>query len=113
MSFMNLIDDKVEMVIAARLISRDEKVYAEENGVTLIGKPIAKDALTFMVNPLNPVNNLSISQLQRIYTGEITNWKEVGGNDEEINPYVRNRNSGSQEKFETLVMDGLTIGDFP
>lgn len=54
MSFMNLIDDKVEMVIAARLISRDEKVYAEENGVTLIGKPIAKDALTFMVNPLNP-----------------------------------------------------------
>lgn len=108
-----MIDDKVEMVIAARLISRDEKVYAEENGVTLIGKPIAKDALTFMVNPLNPVNNLSISQLQRIYTGEITNWKEVGGNDEEINPYVRNRNSGSQEKFETLVMDGLTIGDFP
>ena len=70
MSFMNLIDDKVEMVIAARLISRDEKVYAEENGVTLIGKPIAKDALTFMVNPLNPVNNLSIGQLQRIFSGE-------------------------------------------
>lgn len=112
-SFMNLIDDKVELVIAARSISRDEQTYAEENEVTLIEKPIAKDALTFMINPLNPVNNLSISQLQRIYTGEITNWKEVGGNDEEIKPYVRNRNSGSQEKFETLVMDGLTIADFP
>ena len=112
-SYINLIDNKVELVIAARSISRDEKAYADECGVTLIEKPIAKDALTFMVNPSNPVNNLSISQLQGIYTGEITNWKEVGGNDGEIRPYVRNRNSGSQEKFETLVMDGLTIAEFP
>ncbi len=112
-SFMNLIDDKVELVIAARSISRDERVYASENNVTLIEKPIAKDALAFMVNPSNSVSNLSISQLQRIYTGEIVNWEEVGGNDEEIRAYVRNRNSGSQEKFETLVMDGLTIADFP
>ena len=112
-SYINLIEDKVELVIAARSISRDEKAYADESSVTLIEKPIAKDALTFMVNPSNPVNNLSISQLQGIYTGEITNWKEVGGNDEEIRPYVRNRNSGSQEKFETLVMEGLTIAEFP
>ena len=112
-SYINLIDNKVELVIAARSISRDEKAYADECGVTLIEKPIAKDALTFMINPSNPVNNLSISQLQGIYTGEITNWKEVGGNDEEIRPYVRNRNSGSQEKFETLVMEGLTIAEFP
>ncbi len=112
-SYINLIDDQVELVIAARSISRDEKVYAEEKDVTLIEKPIAKDALAFMVNPSNPVNNLSISQLQGIYTGEITNWKEVGGKDEKIVPYVRNRNSGSQEKFETLVMAGLTIVDFP
>ncbi len=112
-SYINLIDDKVELVISARSISRDEKAYAEEKNVTLIEKPIAKDALTFIVNPSNPVNNLSISQLQGIYTGEITNWKEVGGKDEVIVPYVRNRNSGSQEKFETLVMAGLTIADFP
>lgn len=112
-SFINLIDDKVELVIAARSISRDEKEYAEKQNVALIQKAIAKDALTFMVNPTNPVNNLSISQIQGIYTGEITNWKEVGGNDEQIRPYVRNRNSGSQEKFETLVMAGLQIAEFP
>ncbi len=112
-SYINLIDDKVELIIAARSISRDEKAYADEKDVTLIEKPIAKDALTFMVNPSNPVNNLSISQIQGMYTGEITNWKEVGGKDEEIRPYVRNRNSGSQEKFETLVMAGLTIAEFP
>lgn len=112
-SYINLIDDKVELVIAARFVSRDERVYADEKGVSLIAEPIAMDALTFMVNPSNPVNNLSISQIQGIYTGEITNWKEVGGDDEEIRPYVRNRNSGSQEKFETMVMNGLTIAEFP
>ena len=112
-SFVNLIDDKVEMIITARSISRDEKVYAEEQGVTLIEKPIARDALAFMVNLKNPVNNLSIEQIQGIYTGNIVNWAEVGGLDCEMKPYVRDRNSGSQEKFEMMVMKGLTIKDFP
>ena len=112
-SFMNLIDDEVEVIITARSISRDEKAYADEQGVTLIEKPIARDALAFMVNLKNPVNNLSIEQIQGIYTGEIVNWSEVGGLDCMMKPYVRNRNSGSQEKFETMVMVGLTIKDFP
>lgn len=112
-SFVNLIDGKAEVIIAARSISRDEKAYAEEHGVALIEKPIARDALTFMVNPANPVENLTIEQIQGIYTGDIVNWSELGGPDEEIVPYVRNRNSGSQEKFETMVMDGLTLADFP
>lgn len=112
-SFINLIDGKVELIMTARSISRDEKAYAEEQGVSLIEKPIAKDALTFMVNPENPVNSLTIQQIQGIYTGDITNWNEVGGENVLITPYVRNRNSGSQEKFETMVMDGLTIKDFP
>ena len=112
-SFVNLIDDKVELILTARSISRDEKAYMEEKGVTLIEKPIAKDAFTFMVNKANPVNSLTIQQIQDIYTGEIVNWNEVGGIDMPITPYVRNRNSGSQEKFETLVMAGLTIKDFP
>ena len=112
-SCVNLIDDKVELIITARSISRDEKVYAEEKGVTLIEKPIARDALAFMVNLKNPVDNLSIEQIQAIYTGDIVNWAEVGGLDCEMKPYVRNRNSGSQEKFELMVMAGLTIKDFP
>ena len=112
-SFVNLIEDKVELIITARNISRDEKVYADEQGVALISKPIAKDALTFMINNDNPVDNLSIQQIQGIYTGDITNWKEVGGEDTKITAYIRNRNSGSQEKFETMVMDGLTIYPFP
>ena len=112
-SFVNLINNKVELIITARSISRDEKVYADEKGVTLIEKPIAKDALAFMVNIKNPIENLSIEQIQGIYTGDIVNWSEVGGLNYEIHPYVRNRNSGSQEKFETMVMVGLTIMDLP
>lgn len=112
-SFINLIDGEVELIMTARSISRDEKTYAEEQGVTLIEKPIAKDALTFIVNPNNPINSLTIQQIQYIYTGEIVNWNEVGGSDTLITPYVRNRNSGSQEKFETMVMAGLTIKEFP
>lgn len=112
-SFLKLIDDKVELIITARSISRDEKVYAEEKSVTLIEKPIARDALAFMVNKKNPIDSLSIKQIQGIYTGDIINWSEVGGWDCEMHPYVRNRNSGSQEKFETMVMAGLAIKDFP
>ena len=80
-SFINLLDGKVEVIFTARSMSRDEMVYAEEKGVELIEKPIAKDALAFLVNPANTVEDLSTEQIQSIYTGEITNWSEVGGAD--------------------------------
>lgn len=112
-SFVNLIDGSVEVIFTARSISRDEMEYAKGKGVELIEKPIAKDALAFLVNPENNVTNLSIAQIQGIYTGDIVNWSEVGGTDMAITPYVRNRNSGSQEKFETMVMAGLTIIEVP
>ena len=112
-SFVSLIDGENDIIITARGISRDEQKYADEKGVALLSRPVAKDAFVFIVNPKNPVRNLSIEQIQKIYTGEIRNWKEVGGNDATINPYVRNPNSGSQEKMETIVMDGLTMIDWP
>ncbi len=112
-SFVSLIDGDDDIIITARDISRDEQKYADEKDVALLSYPIAKDAFAFIVNPKNPVHNLSIAQIQKIYTGEIRNWKEVGGNDAAINPYVRNPNSGSQEKMETIVMAGLTMIDWP
>ena len=69
------------------------------------------NALVFIVNPKNPVKNLTSDQVRKIYTGEIRNWKEVGGVDHAITPYIRNADSGSQEKMETLVMQGLTMID--
>lgn len=108
-SYTNLINKKVDLIIASRYSSRDENSDAKDKGIELIQKPIAKDAFAFIVNPKNKVRNLTIEQIQKIYTGEITNWKEVGGNDAEIKAYIRDANSGSQEKMETMVMAGLTM----
>ena len=110
-AYMNLIGGKTDVIIASRDISRNEKAASAELGVELKTAPLAIDALVFIVNPKNPVKNLRTDQVRRIYTGEITNWKEVGGVDHAITPYIRNADSGSQEKMETLVMDGLKMID--
>jgi len=111
-AFVNLIDKKVDIILSARKMSSDEKIYAEEKGVKLIEKPIALDALIFLCNRYNPVSNLSTRQIQNIYAGEIFNWVEVGGDYEYINPYVRNSNSGSQELMESIVMKDIKIANW-
>ena len=110
-AYMNLMEGKTDVIIASRDISRNEKASSEELGVELETAPLAIDALVFIVNPKNPVKNLTSDQVRKIYTGEIRNWKEVGGVDHAITPYIRNADSGSQEKMETLVMQGLTMID--
>ena len=110
-AYMNLIEGKTDIIIASRDISRNETASAAELGVELETTPLAIDALVFIVNPKNPVKNLTSDQVRKIYTGEITNWKEVGGVDHAITPYIRNADSGSQEKMETLVMSGLKMID--
>ncbi|MDR3217497.1 MAG: substrate-binding domain-containing protein [Dysgonamonadaceae bacterium] len=112
-AIMNIIDKKVDFILSVRKMSGDEQAHAEEQGVTLIETPVALDAFIFIVNRSNPIKSLTIKQIQDIYTGDLTNWKEVGGKDAQINPYVRNANSGSQELMESLVMKGLKIKDLP
>ena len=109
-SFVKLIDGTVDIIITARGISRDEAKYASEKGVKLLQKPIARDGLAFIVNAENPVKDLTHQQIKDIYLKRITNWKEVGGEDAPITPYIRNANSGSQEKFETIVMNQEEVG---
>jgi len=74
---------------------------------------IATDALVFVVNESNPVDSLTLQQIQRIYTGRITNWKQVGGEDIEIEAFQRNSEAGSQVLMEKLVMDGVSMADAP
>ncbi len=68
--------------------------------------PLGRDGLVFIVNVDNPVESLTVDQIRDIYTGKITNWKEVGGNDEAIAPFQRNSTSGSQTLLNNLVMNG-------
>ena len=67
---------------------------------------IGRDALVFLKNSENPVENLTAGQLRGIYTGEITNWSALGGPDAVIAPFQRNADSGSQTLFLKLLMEG-------
>ncbi len=112
-AFMNLIDGNADIILTHRTISPDEKLHADSVEVTLIETPIALDAFVFVVNKNNPIKSLTTNQVQKIYTGEITNWSQVGGNHASIKVFTRPRNSGSEEVLRELVMDGLEPADFP
>ena len=112
-AFMSLIDGNVDIIVTHRAISPDEKDYADSVGVSLIETTIALDAFVFVVNQKNPVQSLTVNQIQKIYTSQITNWSQVGGKKSEIKVFTRPRNSGSEEVFRILVMNGLEPDDFP
>lgn len=101
--YKNLIDKKVDVIFAAEAAKEDLE-YAKYQNVELKIIPTTSSAFVFIVNTENPVDNLTLEQVQKIYKGEITNWKEVGGNDEEIIPYQRPNGSGSQTAMISLVM---------
>ncbi len=108
-SFTNLIHGSADLIIAARAPSADELALARQMRVSLRYTPVALDAFIFIVNRANSVTNLSIEQIRGIYTGVITNWHDVGGTNLPIAVFVRERNSGSQEKMEQLVMRGMPM----
>ena len=112
-AFVNLIDGVSGVIIDSRDISRNESQYAQEKGVTVKTKPLAWDALVFIVHPSNKVKSLTQEQIRMIYTGKITNLKQVGVEDHEIHPYTRKTDSGSQEKMESLVMGGRPMISLP
>lgn len=111
-SIINLIDNQTDIIISARKMSADEKLYAESVGVSLIETPVALDALVFLLNKQNVVKSLTVKQVQDIYLGNITNWSELGGANEAIKPFIRNANSGSQEMMKEIVMNNTGMPDW-
>ena len=81
------------------LASRDLK--DDETGVKQI--TVAKDGIAIIVNPDNPVADLSIEQIAQIFTGEITNWSELGGSDGQVVPIGREAGSGTRDGFESIT----------
>lgn len=89
--------------------SAEQMRYAEEKGVELVYVPVGLEAFVFFVNEQNPVDNLTVEQIRKIYACDYTNWSEVGGPNRIINPVTRLEGSGSQTAFES-VMGGQKIG---
>ena len=83
------------------LSSRDLK--AEEKEAGLSGTVLAYDGIAIIVNPENPVSDLSVETITKIYTGEITNWSEIGGSDAEIVLIGREAGSGTRDGFESIT----------
>jgi len=112
-AYENLIQDKVDLILVARKPSADELAEARRHRVNLEIVPVARDAFVFITHEENPVISLSLEQIRAIYTGALGKWSQVGGPDLPINPYQRDRNSGSQELMEELVMRGTAMIDAP
>lgn len=103
-SFDNLIEGKCDIIFSTPL---SEKQYekAKEANIDLVETPVVYEGFVFVVNASNPVDTLTQQQLKDIYSGKITNWKQVGGNDAEIVAYQRNETSGSQNYMKTFMKD--------
>lgn len=106
-AYVNLIEKNADLIFVT-YPSAEEFALAKSSGVVLDIIPVVSEAFVFLVNAENAVAGLTPSELQKIYTGEITNWSEVGGADLDIIPYQRPLNSGSQTGFLDMVMAGLT-----
>ncbi|TDF93270.1 PstS family phosphate ABC transporter substrate-binding protein [Paenibacillus piri] len=111
-AYENLIAQKADIIFVAAP-SDEELKLAEDNGVKLRLTPLGKDAFIFIVHKDNPVRNLTARQIQSIYSGEIGDWRGVGGADRQIIAFQREKNSGSQTYMEQKVMKGLKLADPP
>ena len=106
-AYERLIEGKTDIIFCAAP-SKDQLALAEASGVQLHLTPIGREAFVFFVNSENPVEGLTVEDIQGIYTGRIKNWRELGGKNQKIRPYQRAENSGSQTALLRL-MEGLPL----
>ena len=99
-----LINKQTDIADASRSMTDEEKQKAQSNGVNPVETQVALDGLSVVLNPNNPVSELSIPQLSDIYSGKISNWKDVGGNDASIVVLARDTNSGTHVFFKEHVV---------
>ncbi len=102
-----LINGTVHIANSSRKIKPEEVAEARANGIEPVEHVVAADAIAVVVHPQNPVDRLTIAQLSAIFSGKITNWKEVGGEDRPIVTLSRETNSGTHVFFlEEVVRQG-------
>ncbi len=116
-AYVNLIDGKSDLILVARAPSPDEKAAAEAARIGLDVRPVALDAFVFLANADNPVESVPLDTLRDIYAGKIKTWKDAGVDAGDpaapIHAYQRERNSGSQELLDSMVMKGVKTIDAP
>ena len=103
-----LVQGTVDIANASRRIKAEETATAAANNVVPVEHIVARDAIAIVVHPSNPVDQLTIAQLSSIYRGDVTNWRQVGGEDRPIVRLSRESNSGTHVYFlEQVVRRGV------
>ena len=100
----SLINGTVDLANASRQIKPEEIEEAQSKGIDPVEHVIARDAIAVIVNPENPVTQLTLQQISDIYSGKISNWQEVGGEDRPIVRLSRETNSGTHVYFLETVL---------
>jgi phosphate transport system substrate-binding protein len=100
-----LIDGTTQIAMTSRPIKLDEKFKIHQAKREVKEVVIAYDALTVIVNPKNKINKLTREQIEAIFRGKITNWKQVGGDDMQIVAYARETSSGTYDFFKDKLLD--------
>lgn len=93
----------------AQIGTSSRELKPEEAGLGLTDIPVAVDVIAVIVNPANPVKSITLNELRDIYTGAVSNWKQVGGFDEPISPVNRDEASGTREAFSKMVLQGRSF----
>lgn len=109
-AFSNLINGTAQIGMSSRAIKEEEAAAATAAGVDLHETVVCHDMICVIVNENNPVTDLTIGQVKGIFTGEITDWSEVGGTPGPIAVYTRNTASGTYAAFQELAMDQEEYG---
>jgi len=104
-----LVNNACDIADMSRFMKPKEFQAAAYRGIMPVAHAIAMDGLPVLVHPSNPVKGLTMQQVKDIYTGKITNWKQVGGPNLTIVRFSRDTNSGTYETFETKVMHKAKI----
>ncbi len=100
----SLLNASCNIAAMSRPMKDSEFKACAEKGIHPVAHVVALDGLPILVHPSNPVQELSLEQVRKIYRGEIMNWKELGGPDKKIVAISRDTNSGTFETFNKLVM---------
>jgi len=101
-AYDNLLDATVDIIFCAGPSSAQLNQFTEK-GLNIRLVPIGKEAFVFFVNIRNPVSNLTIENIQGIYSGRITNWRELNGRNQRIRAFQRPENSGSQTMLQKIM----------
>jgi phosphate transport system substrate-binding protein len=107
----SLINGTCDIATMSRFMKDEEFKAAVEKGVFPVATVVSVDGIAVIVHPSNPIQGLSVDQIRDIYTGKITNWKQLGGPNVAIVLISRDTNSGTYESFETLVLNKQKISD--